>query len=108
MLDKKEQVKKIAELLKSIDMSGYDEKVHGDFEENVAEYLINNGVSVDPIETIKIKNLATLRDLIQDASIAYLDYLDDQDQRGLLDNEKRSACIAQYVADHSCEDRGVV
>lgn len=36
---------KLADLLK-VDMSGFDEAVHGDYYENLAEYLLANGIIV--------------------------------------------------------------
>ena len=43
------QKKQLAELL-GVDMSGYDPAVHGDYNENLAEYLLENHVKVLPCE----------------------------------------------------------
>lgn len=43
------QKKQLAELL-GVDMSGFDPAVHGDYNENLAEYLLANHVKVLPCE----------------------------------------------------------
>ena len=52
---------RLIELL-NVDMSGYDGAVHGDYIENIADYLLANGVIVPPCKVgSKIYMLVTKR-----------------------------------------------
>lgn len=99
---KTEKIKKIATILDRMDMSGYDPRVHGDYYENMAEYLMAYGLILNPI-----KSRSDLIKVLGDANIAWLDHLDELDQSGLTDNDGRNAFIADYLLNYFDPDHDI-
>lgn len=63
----KRDVQRLAELLRTLDMSGYDSHVHGDYDENVAEYLISEGVTfADNEPEKKIAFVESLKKMLEE------------------------------------------
>lgn len=102
MKNHEEKVKaKLTDLLSSIDMSGYDPRIHGDHDANVAEHLIQHNVTIVDDEAIVISSNDALRRILIDGMKAYLDYLDEMDARGLINTVGRCSFLADYIQTHS-------